>query len=83
MEVADSTGIAHYWMVQVNDPDGVTRAYAFGPIEDKESVRSLALDHLATYRREKARLNDPLASAEYTVHEFALDERGEDIAEAP
>jgi len=49
------------------DPDGLTRAYACGPVGDEERVKEEAARQLALYRDEKRELGDPLASAVFTV----------------
>ena len=58
-----------YFIVRYRDPEGKTRAWAYGNPEEAEEVRQLAAKHLSLYRAEKAKVRDPLATAEFTVHE--------------
>ena len=53
-------------MVRHLDPDGVCRAWAAGPVQDRLEILELADKHLAEYRIEKASHRDPLAVASYT-----------------
>jgi hypothetical protein len=49
------------------DPDGICRAWAGGPAQDRLAILELANKQLAQYRIEKARYRrDPLAYATYT-----------------
>jgi len=55
------------------DPDGLCRAWASGPVEDRLEILELADKHLALYREEKTKHRDPLATAEYTRTEEIFD----------
>ena len=60
------------------DPDGVCRAWAAGPAQDRLAILELAEKELAQYRTEKASHNDPLAWAVYTRTEeiFKEEQKG-------
>jgi hypothetical protein len=53
-------------LVRHLDPDGICRAWAAGPAQDRLEILELADQHLAEYRIEKASHRDPLAEAVYT-----------------
>jgi len=61
------------------DPDGLCRAWASGPVEDRLQIIGLADKQLALYREKKAFHRDPLATAEYTRTEEIFD--GEEVTQ--
>ena len=63
-----------YIIVRYRDPEGKTRAWAYGKLEEAEEVRQLAAKHLSLYRAEKAKVRDPLATAKFIIDEEVLDE---------
>ena len=64
----------NYIVVRYNDPEGLTREWANGPVENSEAIHKLAAEHLALYREEKRKVRDPLATAEFTVEEEVVNE---------
>lgn len=63
-----------YIIVRYRDPEGKTRAWAYGKLEEAEEVRQLAAEHLSLYRAKKAKVGDPLATAKFIIDEEVLDE---------
>ena len=59
-----------YITVRYLDPQGLSRAWASGPLNDKKAIHQLASKQLSLYRDEKRNTNDPLATARFTVEEL-------------
>jgi hypothetical protein len=56
------------------DPDGLCRAWASGPVQDRAEILELLDKHLAEYREEKKSHGDPLGWAEFTMTEEIIEE---------